>query len=192
MLGVWSRLICFFFRLFRPLLFPFAETVPKKIEMWSHDNGVLYKLFHAVNESVPIPARHQPTPSVLLGELLVCHGYGALVWYDEHAHPSTEYPESINSVERLRPAIHLCDSQSATLSRTNRAGGERYPIDLVLEDSRLQRDIVSLASSNYMSLPGGHLQEFHVVQGISICARRSIYSVRATLALLDVYVVRRL
>lgn len=187
MLGIWGwlvRLLCFL----RPLLLPLTESVAEKIEVGTHDNRVFDKLLHAVDKSVPVPAGHQPTAGVLLRELLVCHGYGALVRYDEHAHPSTEYSQGVDRIERLRSTVHLCDCEGTALSRTHRASGQRYPVDLVLENGRLKECLISVRFNKHESVC---LRESHVAQGISICAHRSICSVRATPELSDVCAVHR-
>jgi hypothetical protein len=80
-------------RLFCTFLFSFTVTVPEEIEMWPHDNSILHKLFHAVNQSIPVSTGHQSASSalaVLFGELLVSHRNRALVRYREHAHPATQ------------------------------------------------------------------------------------------------------
>ena len=100
MLRVWGWLISFL-RLFRPLFFSLTEPVAEEIEMRAHHNGVFDELLHAVDKSIPVSAGHQPAAGILLCELLICHGYGALVRYDEHAHPSTEYSQGIDCIEGL-------------------------------------------------------------------------------------------
>lgn len=90
MLGVWGRLV-HFFCLLRPFLFSLAIPVAEKVKVRTHDDGVFDKLLHAINKTIPVTTRHEPASSVLLGELLVCHGYRTLVRDHKHTHPSTEY-----------------------------------------------------------------------------------------------------
>lgn len=131
-----SRLLLFLL-LLHSLLFPLAVAVPKQVKMGPHYDCVLDKLLHAINESVSISTWHQSTASLLLGELLVCHGNGALVWNGKHAHPPTQYAQRVNRVEGLRAAIYLCNRKRSPLGWTDRASRERNPINLVLEHCRL-------------------------------------------------------
>src|SRR4051794_19075121 len=64
------------------LLLPFAIPVTEKVEVRSHNDGVLHKLLHAINEPVSVAAGHEPAPAisgVWLSELRVSFWYRALV-----------------------------------------------------------------------------------------------------------------
>jgi hypothetical protein len=56
-----------------------------------------------------------------------------LIWNSEHAHPATQDAEGIDGVKGLRTPGNLCDGECTALSGPNTAGGERNPVDLVLE-----------------------------------------------------------
>ena len=74
-------------------------------------------------------------------------GMTYLIWDDEHPHPSAQYPEGVDGIERLTTAVHLiyqqvylgdlryhtktdlCECQTFTLCRSDRPYSQRNPIN---------------------------------------------------------------
>jgi hypothetical protein len=90
------------FLLLESALIAFAIAVCEKAEVRSHQDSVLDKLLHAVDNSISVRRRHESASTfsaeqgvelvtfwiVGVGELGVCLWYRGLVWYGEEAHPS--------------------------------------------------------------------------------------------------------
>jgi hypothetical protein len=126
-------------RLFQSPLLTFTISVRKELKVRPHQDSILDELFHAINQAIPVPARHEMIVSRLTGirEVSVCLWDRALIRDDKHAHPAPQDPERVDGVERLRSSAYLGDGQGAALSGSNAAGRQGNPVDLVLEDGSL-------------------------------------------------------
>lgn len=104
--------------------------------MWPHDNRVLDKFLHAVDQAIAVATWHEAASalgSILFSKLLVSHRDRGLVRDREHPHPPTKDAKRVDGVKGLRSTRDLSDSQRTTLRRSYTAGTERDPINLVLE-----------------------------------------------------------
>ena len=124
--------------------------------MRPHDNRILYKLLHAVDQPVSVRARFEAAAPVHrivgVGEVGPRFRNGALVRDGEHSHPAAQDAQRVHCVERLRAAVHLGNRQGPALRWTDAACGKRDPVNLVLEDGRLLQAVCQLLDSR---LTGG-------------------------------------
>lgn len=72
--------------------FALAVSTPKKVKVRTHDDGVLDKLLHNIDESVSVATGKKSGAATAVAafifKVLVGCGYAGLVGDGEHAHPS--------------------------------------------------------------------------------------------------------
>lgn len=158
-----------------PFLFPLTEPITKKFQVGPHEEGVLYKLLHAIHQSVPVTTGHKSLISWLtvIGEMCIRFRDRRLIRNSEHAHPPAEKAQRVDGVERLRAATHLRNGEGPALRWTYTPGSQRDPVDLIFEDGGLWM----VSNETPCILGGGEKecsQDSHVVRGIPKHARRSI------------------
>ena len=116
--------LCFLLCFLHSSLLSLTVPVSHEPEMLAHQDSVLDKLLRAIDDAISIAASHEPRStfgSTLFREDGVCLGNRGLVWDGEHAHPSTENAQAVDSIERLRTSRDHRHSQRATLGRAHTA-----------------------------------------------------------------------
>lgn len=125
--------------LLRPFLFPLTEPITKKFQVGPHEEGVLYKLLHAIHQSVSVTTGNKPliSPLTVSGELCVRFRDRRLIRNSEHAHPPAEKTQRVDGIERLRATTHLRNGEGPALRWTHTPGSQWDPVDLIFEDGGL-------------------------------------------------------
>lgn len=108
-------------RLFQPFILPFAESIPEKLDVWSHQDCIFDKLFHTIHQTITVTTRQEPLISWLtfIWEMGVGPWNRGLIGDRKHTHPATENTQGVNRIERLRSTAHLGNGKRSTLSGTD-------------------------------------------------------------------------